>query len=69
MDNFNLKKFLKESKLIKEDISLVKQEIIKKLEEANVLLDSIIGDVYDFDAEDTFFTIEDIINNIKGEVE
>lgn len=69
MDNFNLKKFLKESKLMKEDVSLVKQEIIKKLEEANVLLDSLIGVVYDFDAEDTSFTIEDIINTLKGEDE
>jgi len=69
MDHFNLKKFLKESKLIKEDVSLVKRVIIKKLEEANSLLDSIIGDVYDFDAEDTFYTIEGIINTLKGEDE
>jgi hypothetical protein len=69
MNNFNFKKYLKESRLLKEDVSLVKQEIIKKLEEANKLLEPIIGDAYDFDAEDTFYTIEDVINTLKGEDE
>jgi len=69
MNNFNFKKYLKESRLLKEDVSLVKREIIKKLEEANELLEPIIGDVYDFDAEDIFHTIEDVINTLKGEDE